>query len=232
MFLFGRKRYRLSLKQFVDQVLFTGLDALWLVGFIGLITGIVISIQASAHMPQIGAGAYFGNVMVIAIVRELGPIITALVVVGRSAAALAAYVGNMKITSEITMLRAMGIDIVHFLVQPAFVGMIVAMLCLNVYFDIVAVVGGLLFAKVIVDLDFFISFSKIVHALSIGDIVLTVLKSVLFGAIVAILSCYHGLSVTTVREVPRAVFRTVVHAIIVVMLVTAFITLGWYWHAA
>ncbi len=230
MFVFHRRRYALSLKQFTDQVLFTGIDAFLLVSFTGLITGILIAIQASAYMPQFGVGEYFGNVMVIAIVRELGPIVTSLLVIGRSAAALSAYIGNMKINSEIMIIKAMGINIVHFLVQPAFVGMIVAILCLNVYFDIIAIVGGLLIAKVIVDLDFMISMTKILQALSMSDVILTVVKSVLFGAIIASLSCYHGLSVQSVREVPRAVFRTVVHSFVIVMVVTVIITIGWYSH--
>ena len=96
----GRGKRRISLKQVIDQVLFTGVDAFLIIAIIGLLCGVIISIQAMTNMPKIGAGEYFGTIMAIAVIRELGPFFTSLVVIGRSGAALAAYIGNMRVSKE------------------------------------------------------------------------------------------------------------------------------------
>lgn len=113
-------RRHISLRQLVNQVLFTGVDALIIVGLIALSCGITIAVQATTNMPQIGASEYFGTIMVISVIRELGPFFTSLVVIGRSGAALAAYIGNMRVAKEISALEVMGINLNHFLVMPVF----------------------------------------------------------------------------------------------------------------
>jgi phospholipid/cholesterol/gamma-HCH transport system permease protein len=228
LFLLTGKR-RLSPRQLVNQVLFTGVDAFFLIGLIGLLCGVIITIQAKTNMPKIGVSEYFGTVMVIALVRELGPFFTALVVIGRSGAALAAYLGNMRVNKEIAALEVMGVNLVNFLVLPAFIGMILSMVCLTVYFDCIGIVGGLLFAKLLVNLDFFNSLASIGDALTWVDIVVSVGKNLAFGAVIAVVSCYHGLSVdSSVRIVPRAVFRAVVSSMVIVMVVDVAITVGFY----
>lgn len=224
--LFGAGKRKISLKEVVDQVLFTGVDAFGIVGLIGLLCGVTIAVQGMNNMSQIGAGEYFGKLMVIAVVRELGPFFTSLVVIGRSGAALAAYIGNMRVNKEIAALEVMGIDLTGHLVVPAFVGMILSLICLNIYFDLIAIVGGLLVAKVTVLTPFRAFLGRVIGALSWMDILLTVLKNLLFGAVIATVSCYHGLAVTSVRIVPRAVFRAVVGSMIVTMLLNVFITIA------
>ena len=108
-------RKHLSLKQVVNQILFTGVDALLIVGLIALCCGVIISVQAMTTMPKFGASGYFGSVMVIRVVRELGPFLTALIVAGRSGAALAAYIGNMRVTKELAALTVMGISPIQFI---------------------------------------------------------------------------------------------------------------------
>ncbi len=221
-------RRHVSLRQLIDQVLFTGVDALILVGLIALSCGIIIVVQATTNMPEIGASEYFGRIMVISVIRELGPFFTSLVVIGRSGAALAAYIGTMKVSKEIDALKVMGINLVHFLVLPAFLGMLISLICLNVFFDIVAIVGGLLAAKILVPVQFFAFINEVLHALSIIDIVVFTVKCLFFGGVIAIVSCYYGLMVSTVRFVPRAVFKAVVSSIVVTILTNVILTVGSY----
>ena len=222
-------RRRLSLMQLVNQILFTGVDALVIVGIIALSCGVTITIQAITNMPKIGIGEYFGTIMVITVIRELGPFFTSIVVIGRSGAALAAYIGNMHVSKEIAALDAMGVNKVYFLVIPAFIGMSVSLICLSVYFDIIAIVGGLLAAKAIVaEVPFGIFIAEILHAITWKDIFVSVLKCSLFGSIIAIVSCYHGMVVDNVRIVPRAVFKAVVGSIVVTILSNVIITIGFY----
>ncbi|MFC1476370.1 MlaE family ABC transporter permease [Fibrobacterota bacterium] len=221
-------RRHISLRQIINQVLFTGVDALIIVGLIALSCGVTIAVQAMTNMPEIGASAYFGRIMVISIIRELGPFFTSIVVIGRSGAALAAYIGNMRVAKEISALEVMGINLNQFIVMPAFLGMLVSLFCLNIYFDIIAILGGLLVAKLFVSVQFFVLVKEVLQALSIVDISVSILKCILFGAVIAIVSCYQGLAVTTVRFVPRAVFKAVVGSIVVTIITNVVLTVSFY----
>jgi phospholipid/cholesterol/gamma-HCH transport system permease protein len=151
-----------------------------------------------------------------------------LVVIGRSGAALAAYIGNMRVNKEIAALEAIGVDLVHFLVIPAFTGMIVSLICLTIYFDIIAIVGGLLLASINSMAPFTGFVVKVAEAMSARDIFISLLKNILFGAAIALISCYHGLKVENVRIVPRAVFRAVVGSMIVTMIMNLLLTVIFY----
>lgn len=210
------------------QILYTGVEALWLVGAIALICGVTIILQAMKTMPQIGATDYFGNILIMAVVREIGPFFTSLVVIGRSGAALAAYIGTMRINKEIDALEVMGIDPVHFVVVPAVAAMTLSMVCLNCYFDIIAIVGGLLVANITVQIPFGIFISKIVDALSWIDIVLSCTKGVLFGLVIAVISCRNGLMVNTIRAVPQAAMRAVVGSMTTTIIINIIVTAGFY----
>ena len=221
----NKKVYHSSFKQAVSQVLFTGVDAMGIVTIVALLCGVTIIIQASTMMPQFGIGDYFGKILVISVVRELGPFFTAVVVIGRSGAALAAYIGNMKIAKEVSALTIMGIDPVHFLVMPAFIGMIISITCLNIYFDVVAVLGGLFVAGLTVHIPFGIFLARVVSALTVTDTIVSLLKSILFGGVISIVSCYNGLAVSNIREVSRAVHKAVVGSMIFIIVAQAVITI-------
>jgi phospholipid/cholesterol/gamma-HCH transport system permease protein len=225
LFMGGRKGIAASLKQITGQILFTGVEAFWLVGIIGLLVGITIIIQAMTNMPKFGVGEYFGNILVLVVVRELGPFFTSLVVVGRSGSALAAYIGNMRVSKELSALEVMGIDPVRFIVMPAFVGMVVSMVCLSVYFDVIAIIGGYFIAQVRVAIPFGIFMSTVLDAMRPQDIVISMLKNVLFGAIIALMSCYYGLAVTNMREVPQAALKSVVGCMITTLLINILVTI-------
>jgi phospholipid/cholesterol/gamma-HCH transport system permease protein len=224
----GKKGYGSSIKQVVSQVLFTGVEAFWLVGIIGLLCGITIIIQATTTMPKFGVGEYFGNILVIVVIRELGPFFTSLVVVGRSGAALAAFIGNMRVAKEISALESMGIDPVRFLVMPAFVAMVVSMVCLAVYFDIIAIIGGYFIAQINVEIPFGIFVTTVMDALSAKEIMISTVKNMLFGSIIATVSCYYGLAVNNVREVPQAALKSVVSSMIATIIINMIVTIGFY----
>jgi phospholipid/cholesterol/gamma-HCH transport system permease protein len=224
----GKRGYASALKQITSQILFTGVEAFWLVGTIGLLCGITIIIQATTNMPKFGVGAYFGNILIIVVIRELGPFFTSFVVIGRSGSALAAYIGNMRVSKEISALEVMGIDPVRFLIMPAFVAMVVSMVCLSVYFDIIAIIGGYFVAQLNVDLPLGIFFSTVLEALSAKELIISMAKNVLFGSIIAIVSCYYGLTVNTIREVPQAARKSVVSCMIATIMINMVVTIGFY----
>ena len=224
----GRAPYTSFVSQISRQVLYTGVEAFWIVGIIAFLCGITIIIQATTNMPRFGVTEYFGNILVVAVVRELGPFFTSLVVIGRSGAALAAYIGTMRVNKEVAALEVMGIDPIHFLVVPAVAGMTVSMICLNLYFDFIAILGGLLVAKLTVSVPFGIFLDKVIDALSWKDIFISFSKGTFFGLVVAIISSWYGLSVKSIRGVPQAAISAVVGSMAVIMFVNILVTIGFY----
>jgi phospholipid/cholesterol/gamma-HCH transport system permease protein len=216
----SKRTYSASFRQIVNQILFTGVDALGIVSVIALLCGVTIVIQALT----IGVNQYFAKIMIVTIVRELGPFFTSVVVTGRSGAALAAYIGNMKVCKEVAALQMMGIDPVHFLVMPAFIGMIISMICLNVYFDFIAVFGGLALVQVSAN----IRSTRFIEYLTVGEILVPLLKSIIGGAVVSIMACYFGLSVENIREVSRSVHKAVVWSMVTTIFINVLFTVAVY----
>lgn len=218
----------LSMRQISAQVLFTGVDSFLIISLIGVLCGITLTVQGMSNMPEIGLGDFFANLMVIAIIRELGPFFASLVVIGRSGAALAAYIGNMQVTKEINALEVMGIDKINFIVLPAFLGMILSLVCLNIYFDIIAVTAGLLIADISINFPPSIFIKQLMAAITTTDLIVMIIKNVCFGSAIAIITCYYGFSVTNIRTVPRAVYKAVMGSIVFTMLFNICLTIGFY----
>lgn len=228
MFRFGGTTRTSFVKQIIRQILFTGVEAMPLVGIVAFLCGVTIVIQATTNMPKLGATEYFGSILVMIVVRELGPFFTSLVVIGRSGSALAAYIGTMRVGGEVSALEMMGIDPVHFLVMPAFAGFMISMICLSTYFALIAIIGGLLVAQLTVNVPFGIFISKIIDALNYMDILISVLKSVAFGAIIAIVSSHYGLVVRSIRGVPQAAIKAVVGSMATTIVLNIIFTVCFY----
>ena len=213
----------------VRQILFTGVDALPVTTVMALLLGIIIVTQAGTQLPRLGAGALVGSIIVVTVIRELGPLVTAFIVVGRSGSAIATELGNMSVTREIVALRLMGIAVGRFVVMPRMVGTVVSMLCLTIYFDVVAVFGGYLVAdaQLTIPLDAFAG--SVVRALSTTDVLMTVLKGLGFGSAVAAVCCYHGLAVrSSSTEVPQQTTRAMINSFVLCLLIDVVVTVPLY----
>ena len=217
---FGKTFFRnkASRQQIFNQVYFTGFEALPLIALVSVITGGIVVLQAITVMPSVGYGGFFGNILVIVIVRELGPIMTAFLVAGRTGAALSTYVANMRVHSEIDALESLGVKPVRYLVMPALVGGVISLIGLTMFFNIFAIVAGFLLTKSIVmiwslgvNLDWLLFREAIFNAMSVTDLAMMIVKPVAFGSIIATVACYYGLKVKNdIREVPQAASRSVV----------------------
>ncbi len=211
------------------QILFTGVDALPVTGAIGLMLGVIIITQAGSQLPQLGAGGLIGSIIVLSVIRELGPLVTAFIIVGRSGTAITTELGNMSVAREVAALRLMGIPVSRFIIMPRMVGVIVAMLCLTLYFDVVAVLGGFLIAKTTLTLPFEAFAQGITKALSLTDVILTAVKPVIFGTAVASVCCHHGLSVAgSYTEVPQQTTKAMINSVTLCLLLDLLITVPVY----
>lgn len=212
------------------QVYFTGVQALPMVGMLGLLVGVLVIIQAVSQLSKLGAGESIGQLMVVVILRELSPLLTAFVVVARSGTAIASELGNMVVNREVTALEAMGISQIQYVIAPRFFGGTIAVVCLAFYFNIVALIGGYICCSFFVEnmvLSFYVS--KIVEALNFSDIAVFLLKNFVGGAMIFLISASNGLRIKGAStEVPVATIKAVVHSMLFCVSFNAMVTVSVY----
>lgn len=200
-----------------------GLRLLPMFLFLAAALGLVVIGQTVSWLTRVGAINYIGTVMVIVVVRELGPLIGALLVLARIGTANVVELGTARAMGEVEALEALGIDPVHYFVAPRVFGMTVGIFSLTVYLILGALVSGYLWAFVQdVPLRPGDYFSQLARALSWLDFALLALKTALFGFIIAIVTCYHGLAQPLrLEEVSYATVRAVAQSVIACVLLDA-----------
>jgi phospholipid/cholesterol/gamma-HCH transport system permease protein len=200
------------------QIYFTGWQAMPLITILALASGGLVILQSASNLNFLGGGGMIGNLLVVIVVRELAPLLTALVVIARSGTAVASEVGNMRANREIEALESMGINPLSYIVFPRILGGIVSVLCLSIYFVLIALVGGFVITKLVHDMSFGFYFDSLSRALSVEDVWLFLLKNSFSGMIIFVIACYQGLSVRqSPTEVPIVTTQAVVKSIIYVI---------------
>jgi len=197
---------------------------------IALGLGGIVVIQTFTQLSKFGAAGLSGKILVLVFVREFSSLLTALLIISRSGASMTAEIGNMKVNQEIYALDAMGIDKELFLVLPRVIAVVVAMLCLTVYFNLVALLGGFIVNLALGVRIQFISFlDNFLKYLTFKDICICFVKSFCFGIIIPLVGSYNGLAVKkSSSEVPAQTTRTVVNAIMICTVADAFLTVVSY----
>lgn len=211
------------------QIRFTGLDALLLTCGTALLLGGVTLIQAFSQLSGLGAENYIGLLMVLIIIRELGPLLTAVLVIGRSGTAIAAELGTMQLNGEVDALAAHGVNPYQYLLLPRWLGVSISIFALMVFFDASALAGGLLVARLKhgVTLGFFMD--SVRDALMNRDLAATLLKVALFGGAITFHACHYGLGIRRSQtEIPQAVTKTVVSALVAVFLLDGLVAAFFY----
>jgi phospholipid/cholesterol/gamma-HCH transport system permease protein len=209
------------LRVLINQIRFTALQAIFLVAFLAAILAFLVISQSIRQLGRFGAIDNLGTIMVVAVIRELGPLLTALIVVSRSGTAIAAEMATNRVMGEVTALEAMGIDPYIYLVLPRMLGAIVSVATLMVVFDAVALTSGFVAAATSgMSLNRYTAI--VLKTLSAGDVWLTLAKGIFFGAAVALFCSYHGLAVKAgPTEIPQAVTRGVVATIVAIFIMSA-----------
>jgi phospholipid/cholesterol/gamma-HCH transport system permease protein len=199
------------------QIYFTGWQAMPLITVLALATGGIVILQSTAQLSFLGNASMFGNLLVVIIVREVGPLVTALIVIARSGTAVASEIGNMRVGREIEALESMGINPLSYIVFPRIVGGVISVLCLAFYFNIIALLGGFLVTRALNDMTFGFFTESLANAISVEDVGLFLLKNTFSGMIIFVVSCYQGLLVKqSSHEVPQVTTKAVVNSIIYV----------------
>ncbi|MCB0351210.1 MAG: ABC transporter permease [Bdellovibrionales bacterium] len=199
------------------QVYFTGYQALPLISGMAIATSSIVILQSSSQFNILGGGNMVGQLMVMLIVREVAPLLTALIVIARSGTAVASELGNMKVNREIEALEVMGINPLSFIVFPRLIGGVISVLCLTLYFTYVAFISGFIFSKLFLNIPLNFYIDAIMQVLSKEDVLLLACKNIVGGAIIFTICCYQGLQVNHPYEVPQATTNGVVKSIIYVV---------------
>jgi len=211
------------------QIYFTGWQAMPLITVLALATGGIIILQSSLQLSLLGGASMIGNLLVVVVVREVGPLITALLVIARSGTAVASEIGNMRVNREIEALEAMGINPLSYIVFPRILGGVISLLCLAFFFNVIALTGGFMVARVTTDLPFAFYMDSLLQAIAIEDVALFFLKNGFSGLIIFVVACYQGLLVKqSPHEVPQVTTKAVVNAIIYVTTFNLTVTALWY----
>ncbi|HJW10084.1 MAG TPA: ABC transporter permease [Holophagaceae bacterium] len=206
------------------QIRFTGIHALALVCGSAMLLGAVTLLQAYAQVPGLGPERFTGLLLVAIVIRELGPLLAAVLVIGRSATAIAAELATMSINDEIDALEVHGVDPVQYLLVPRVLGVITALFGLMVFLDFAALLGGFAVASLRAGMPLGPFLDQIQAVLVNRDLVLTLIKVLGFGSTIALLACYYGLRVRESHtEIPQAVTRAVVACLTAVFLVDGFL---------
>ena len=196
-----------------------GADGLPIVALISLLLGLIMAFMSSLQLKQFGANIYVANLVTIAMVRELGPIMTAIIVAGRSGSAFAAEIGTMIVNDEVNALITMGFDPTRFLAVPKVLATMVVVPILTVYADLFAILGGLIVGVTGLDLTAFTYIQQTKSSISIFDFVTSLIKAIVFAVLISGIGCQRGFQVrggaegvgmSTTSAVVSAIFLIVV----------------------
>jgi phospholipid/cholesterol/gamma-HCH transport system permease protein len=219
--IFRHPRYVADTVQQMDLV---GVGSLPIVILTGLFTGAVLAVNASRTLQQFGSLALTGELVSISMVRELGPVLTGLMVAGRNATGMASELGSMQVSEQIDAMRALGTDPTKKLVTPRVFATVVMSFFLTIISDLVGLCGGWAVAYGFLHLDSRQYWNNAYQSLVFGDIFLGLVKPVLFGFIIATIGCYYGLaSRGGTQGVGRATTQAMVAASVLILVVNYFV---------
>ncbi|MBK9160336.1 MAG: MlaE family lipid ABC transporter permease subunit [Nitrosomonadales bacterium] len=208
----------------------TGVAALPITGLLSFLLGIVIAYQGAEQLRRVGANIYIADLVGLSMVRELSPLITAIIIAGRSGSAYAAQIGTMKVTEEIDALRTIGIGPFDLLVLPKVLALVIALPLLTVYTDIMGIFGGMVMARAQLDVGFTTFIERLNEAISLKSFLIGVGKAPVFAMIIALVGCYQGFQVSgSAESVGHRTTVSVVQSIFLVILVDALFSIIFSW---
>ncbi len=199
-----------------------GYEALPITGLLSFLLGIVIAYQGAEQLRRFGANIYVADLVGLAMVRELSPMMTAIIVAGRSGSAYAAQIGTMKVTEEIDALRTIGVGQLEWLVLPKVLALVIALPLLTVYTDVMGILGGMVMARVQLDVSYGAFLGQLDNAISLSSYLSGIGKTPVFAVIIALVGCYQGFQVGgSADSVGRQTTVSVVQSIFLVIVTDA-----------
>src|SRR3989337_545033 len=214
----------------ISEMVKAGYNSIPIVSVISLFVGVILALQAAYQLKRFGALIYVANLVGVSLTRELGPIMTAIIVSGRSGSAFAAEIGSMKAAEEVDALVSMGINPVRFLVVPKLIALMIMLPALTIFSDFIGILGGLLLSNAVLDINPYNYFQQTVNALLIKDVMTGLVKAWAFGVVITVVGAYQGFKVEGgAEEVGRRTTASVVASIFLVIVFDLFFTTLFYY---
>ncbi len=207
----------------IHQMEVVGANALGIVGLLSFLVGLVIAQQGAVQLAQFGAEVFTVNLIGRSVIRELGILITAIMVAGRSGSAFAAQIGSMKLNEEVDAMRSIGMSPTEMLVVPRIIAMVIMLTLLSFFGAIMAIIGGGLFCWISLNIPPSSYVQRIQDATPLSDLVIGMIKAPVFGFIIAVTGCFQGMQVTgNAESVGARTTQAVVQSIFLVIVLDAF----------
>jgi len=211
--LFISRQKQVGFKVLVMQIYFTGVEAISIVSLIALGLGAVIIIQGLSILLQFSQTQFIYVILIMVITRELGPILTAFIIIARSGTAIATEIGNMVVSHEIEAYTAVGINPISYLVVPRFLGVTSSLFILSLYFNFFGLIASFMITQLFMPIPWDEYFPNLLSVLTLGDIFSSLAKSLVFGMIISIVASYQGFKVRYAStEIPQVVIKAVVQS--------------------
>lgn len=213
----------------VNQMVRIGVESVPIVSLIAFFVGLIIAMQSAYQLEQFGATIFVANLVAVSLIRELSPLLTAIIVTGRNGSAIAAEIGSMKVYEELDALRTMGVNPIKFLVVPRTVAMLIMLPCLTILADFIGIFGGYTICMLTLDVTSTRYIDQTISALVFKDLFSGLIKSFFFALIIAKIGSYQGLNVDGGAEgVGKATTKSVVLSIFLIIAADLFFTALFY----
>ena len=223
------KKKPVSRRNFFFQTVFAGLDSLLIVCFVNLFIGMVLAMQSAYQLQQLGATIYVAALVGVSMTREIGPVLSSLVIAGRVGAAITAELATMKVTEQVEALETLSLNPVRYLVAPRFLALLFMLPCLVCLGNIVGMFGGFIIGTTQLHLTPGLYFDTTIQFLTMKDINTGLFKSAVFSMIISMVACHKGISTEGGAEgVGRSTTRSVVNSFILIILADAILTFIFY----
>lgn len=218
-------RKPLYMADLIQQSDFIGVGSLPIVMLTGLFTGIVLALNTSKTLEEFGSLSLTGQLVSFSMVRELGPVLTSLMVAGRNASGMASELGSMKVTEQIDAMRALGTDPYKKLVTPRVIATVFMMFFLTIISDLVGLVGGWIISVAMLGLNSYQYWNSAYQILKYNDVITGLAKPLVFGFIIATVGCYYGMTTKGgTQGVGRATTQAVVASSVLILATDAILT--------
>lgn len=210
----------------LGQLIFTGVDAIAMISFLAVLAGIGVTSQLIYIMHAITGASDLTAILARLVVSELGPVITGVILVGRSCSAIAVDLGNTKVRGEIEPLEYLGIDVDDYFVVPRIVCMIISQVTLALYFSIIMILCGVFLSAYIYNFSAQESLTQLLNTMDINVVMVFMLKNLFFGLIIGAMACFHGLLVeNSPTQVPQQMQKAVVRGLVFLFLADGYFLL-------
>jgi len=227
--LFGIWSFPLRKRQILEQMSRIGVASFPIVVLISFFTGIVLALQSAYQLQQMSAQMYIASLVALSVTRELGPVLTALIIAGRSGAAITAELGTMKVTEQIEALETLSASPVQYLVVPRFIALVVMVPLLTVYADFFGVLGGYLVGVGKLNITHAMYMKMTLVPLTVGDVMTGIAKSAVFAVIICVISCFEGINSQGGAEgVGKSTTASVVKSFILIIMADCLFTAIFY----